>query len=302
MGSISTNQNPVLPTLGPGVIDASIDAIINSAMAMAGTTGSSGAATEYDGNYTVAEQGLLTELFQSSILYGLDPGELLDLVSAKLTNMINGEGYGLDPQDEADIWNRARDRETYNSQLAMEEVNRNYSLSGLSLPPGAMIHALYKATSQAVEKNSSVNRDLAIKKVELYWEAKKTVLQFAIALRQAVMNAQAEITKSNASIDTATIDANAKVTVGKFDLEGRMIATQAEFAKANAQVQVAGIESTARVTAAALSILNVNASVSYSYNRSASQSVSASTNYSSSDSNSYSESFNTNQNYNHEES
>lgn len=193
--------------------------------------------------------------------YDVNPW-LVNQIRVVISAEITSGGYGLDPQDELDLWNRARDRENIGAQMALEEVKRNYSMSNFSMPSGALTKAMEKATGLAVEKNSSVNRDLAIKKADLYWEGKKFVFSLGATLDQLML---------------AIADAKGKI---------------------HTQLNGITIEAQARIIAAALSMMNMNASIGNHFSRSQNQSASASA--SKSISYSASDSFTTNYNYNYD--
>lgn len=194
-----------------------------------------------------------------TILQYYEINGLKTLIQTALTNDVSNGGYGLDTQDELDLWNRARDREAINAQMAVDEAKRNYSMSAFSMPSGALTQAMERANGVAIEKNSSVNRDLAIKKADLYWEGKKFTLTLGVTLEQLLL---------------AIGDAKGKI---RTQLDGVILETQA------------------RIIAAALSMMNMNASIGNHFSRSQSQSASAS----SSRSISYSAQDSYNVNYNH---
>jgi len=198
-----------------------------------------------------------------TILQYYDINGLKTLIQAALTSDVQNGGYGLSTQDELDLWNRARDREAINAQMAVDEAKRNYSMSAFTLPFGALTQALEKANGVAIEKNSSVNRDLVIKKEDLYWEGKKFTLTLGVTLEQLLL---------------AIGDARGKI---------------------HTQLNGITLEAQARIIAASLSMMNMNASIGNHFSRS--QSLSGSANVSKSLSYSASDSYNINHNYNHEE-
>ena len=230
----------------------------------------------WDNNQTIAEniinealdlakrldsQKSVVDLNTILAYYNIDG--LKDLVYNALSDEVTTGGYGLDPQDELDLWNRARDRENIGILAAYDEAKRNYSMSGFTMPSGALTKALEKATNIALEKNSSVNRDLAIKKADLYWEGKKFVFTLGVTLEQLLV---------------AIADAKGKV---------------------HTQLNSVTLEAQARIIAAALSMMNVNASIGNHFSRSQGLSASASQSRSYSESDSFD--YNITHYYPHEE-
>ncbi len=115
--------------------------------------------TGWDTNVTIAEQIIqyaldLAESLEAgkssvdlaTILNYYNITGLADTIRGVLASDISTGGYGLDSRDELDIWNRARDREAINAQMAVDEAKRNYSMSAFTLPSGALTQALERAT------------------------------------------------------------------------------------------------------------------------------------------------------------
>jgi hypothetical protein len=113
---------------------------------------------------------------------------LKDAIYNGLLTEIQDGGYGLHPTDELALWNRERDKEAANSLELVQEAKRNYGMFGFPLPPGSLTRAINKATLAANLKNSSVNREITLKRADLYWEGKKFAFTSATQLEQLLMN------------------------------------------------------------------------------------------------------------------
>lgn len=109
---------------------------------------------------------------------------ILDAVKAKLLADIEDGGYGIEPTDEAALWQRERDREQQQADADVEEVTRQFAEGGFSMPQGAMFDAMSRAQQRASDKISTVNRDIALRRSELYVQNR----QFAIQQGQSVEN------------------------------------------------------------------------------------------------------------------
>lgn len=172
------------------------------------------------------------------------------MASGLLDEVVNG-GYGIEPADEAALWNRARERELTGADLATEEATRVFSLSGFPMPTGAMLKAVQRAQAAAMEKISSVNRDIAIKRSDLYLEGKK--LAFASALQLENML----VTLHNATMERALNAAKAQIQVS-IDI------FNAEVAKFNADLEKYKVQATvyeARVRGEIAKVENYRAQV-----------------------------------------
>jgi len=113
--------------------------------------------------------------------------DLIDAVKAKLLYDLENGGYGIEPADEAALWQRERDREAQGALAEVEEVTRSFAQGGFPMPTGAMFNAIARVQQAASNKNSSVNRDIGIKRADLYFEARKFTIQNAQSAQEVVV-------------------------------------------------------------------------------------------------------------------
>ncbi len=113
---------------------------------------------------------------------------LMDAANSKILNDIQNGGYGIDTVDEQALWERARDRELVNSQTVLDEAKRQFASLGHSMPPGALAAALKAATMKAQNANSTINRDVALKKADLYVENRRFTIEKALHLEGILIN------------------------------------------------------------------------------------------------------------------
>lgn len=113
---------------------------------------------------------------------------LLDETKKKLLDdMVNG-GYGIDPDDERRLWDRARERELLNANARLEELSRLHAARGFALPPGSLYAQQEAAQQELLEKNSSLSRDIALKRADLYVDNRKFTIQSALQLENMLIN------------------------------------------------------------------------------------------------------------------
>ena len=112
---------------------------------------------------------------------------LIDAVKATLLYDLENGGYGINNDDEAALWNRERDREAQGTLAEVEEVTRTFAQGGFPMPTGAMLNAIARVQQTAGNKNSSVNRDIGIKRSDLYFEARKFTIQNAQSAQEVVV-------------------------------------------------------------------------------------------------------------------
>jgi hypothetical protein len=186
---------------------------------------------------------------------------LMTLVAGKLTDEINNGGYGLNPIDELNLFNRARDREQILVQQGIEEITRNYAMTGFAMPPGPYMKAIEMAQQQATDKISSINRDIALKRADLYAEFKKFDFELGMKMEEvAIKVAQlfVEEDKIAASEWIAQLDSQTRITVAEIDaswhrdvanIEGGY-RVQVAIIDASWHANVATIEANARIAVA----------------------------------------------------
>jgi hypothetical protein len=102
------------------------------------------------------------------------------LIEKLLYDLVNG-GYGIDTTDEVALFNRERDREELITQANIEELRRQASATGFPMPQGSLYLALQRARQEQMSKLSSVNRDIALKRADLYVDNRRQVIQQVLA-------------------------------------------------------------------------------------------------------------------------
>jgi hypothetical protein len=142
---------------------------------------------------------------------------LLDSSKAKLLHDMENGGYGIETADEDALWARARDRELRNAAAASNEIARAMAARGFSLPPGAMLAQLASTNQEGAEKSSTVSRDIALKRADMYVENRKFTItevreleQLSINLHMGVMERALNVAKATTEFGIALF--NAKVS------------------------------------------------------------------------------------------
>lgn len=113
---------------------------------------------------------------------------LLDATKAKLlTDILNG-GYGIDVTDELAMWERARSREFDTSQEEVDRLIQFHAQRGFPLLPGDLSVAVQRAQQNLSDKVSTINRDIAIKRAELFVQARQFAIQQSKELENILIN------------------------------------------------------------------------------------------------------------------
>lgn len=150
----------------------------------------------------------------------VDPGytsSLKDPLVAKLLDGLTNGGYGIEPNDEQALWARARDRAEQQARIEYAEVDRQSVSTSFPMPQGAYFGRLDKARQKLQEALSEINREIALKRADLYVENRKFTIQevqkyeqIAISLYNAVQERALNFAKESVQIGILIYDASVK--------------------------------------------------------------------------------------------
>lgn len=113
---------------------------------------------------------------------------MLDALKAKLINdMVNG-GYGIEPGDEAGLWDRAREREGEAASAELQAVERDFASRGFMMPPGAMFGAMEAIRAKALGVAATLSREVALKRADLYAENRRFTIEQVREVEQLMVN------------------------------------------------------------------------------------------------------------------
>jgi hypothetical protein len=121
----------------------------------------------------------------------VDPGyasALQDPLVQKLLNDLQNGTYGIDPNDETMLWFRARDRAAQQARLGVIEAQRRAASTSFPMPQGAMYDAILQEEQKADQIMAEANRDIALRRSELYVEGRKFTINQVREYEQIRMN------------------------------------------------------------------------------------------------------------------
>lgn len=110
----------------------------------------------------------------------VDPGyasALRDELVVKLLNDLRYGSYGIEPADEAALWYRARDRAASLAKREVQEITRRAAATSFPMPQGALYDALEMAEQKHTNDLAEVNREIALKRADMYVEGRKFTFQ-----------------------------------------------------------------------------------------------------------------------------
>ena len=163
------------------------------------------------------------QLYQSS---------LLDALTAKLLADLENGGYGIEPNDEAALWDRARSRELENAMSEVEMLIANAAGRGFPLPPGDLNVALQRSHQDTQNKISTLNRDIALKRADLFAENRRFTIEQAKQTEQILIGYHNSVMERALNVARATFDAVMKI----YDAEAARFNSRLDAYKAEAQV------------------------------------------------------------------
>jgi hypothetical protein len=112
------------------------------------------------------------------------------------------------------VWQQARDRAYKTTRTETRTLEQNFSARGFTLPSGALLDAITQSEQRATDAILNVNRDQAIKDLDLKADLLKHAVGIAAQLKMGILNTSAEFFKAyynayNLGNDTARIKADA---------------------------------------------------------------------------------------------
>lgn len=113
--------------------------------------------------------------------------ELLTSVTALLySDVVNG-GYGINPDDEQLIYERAREREAKQAAASVDQTRKGIAARGFPVPPGSLYAAERVILAQGVNSLAELNREIVLKRSELYLAARQFAVEQGLNLEQVLI-------------------------------------------------------------------------------------------------------------------
>lgn len=159
------------------------------------------------------------------------------LINKLLVDLAQG-GYGIETSDEIALYNRARDRESLTAQAAIEEAKRQAASTSFPMPQGSMFAAIERARQDALNKDSSVNRDIMLNRSKLYVENRQFIIEKVIAtegqsieLYNSIQNRRVEVAKLEVQLGIAVYALGLQYFQAQIDMLNKQILAQLDIAK-----------------------------------------------------------------------
>jgi hypothetical protein len=173
---------------------------------------------------------------------------LRDPMINKLLNDLTNGGYGIDTTDEVALWNRARDREAKQGVTNVLELRRQAAATSAPMPQGALQVALNKLNQDSADRISGTNREIALKRADLYVEQRRRVIDQvlssenqSIELYNAVQNRTLQVAQIRVQMSIALFDASVKLFAVQQQAITTAIDAQLETLKATISVYASDV-------------------------------------------------------------
>ena len=149
--------------------------------------------------------------------------ELYDELVAKIREWLKG-GTGLPPEVEDALFSRARERDSKETERAVQAAFTDWAARGFTMPPGMLAAQVNAAREEGRLKAAELNRDILIEAAKWEIENIRFAVQQGIALEQLSQNLWENTLKR-------------LFEVARFNAEAMMNAFNAKIALFNAQMQ-----------------------------------------------------------------
>lgn len=113
--------------------------------------------------------------------------ELKSALDNLLLSDLRDGGYGINPDDEQRLWERARDRQTLQNQAAIQKVRTGMAARGFPLPPGALYAGEHEVQMAGDAALNEVNREISLKRSDNYVQARQFAVSQGITFEGAML-------------------------------------------------------------------------------------------------------------------
>lgn len=165
----------------------------------------------------------------------VDPGYVSalqnPLVAKLLSDMQNGT-YGIEPQVESALWYRAQERAAQQANAEVEEAIRRMSSTSFPMPQGALLEQIAQAEQKKQQLLSEANKEIGIKRADLYVEGRRFTIQEVRQYEGLLMNLYNATQERALNMSKATVE----LGVAVYDASVRNFNAQLDAYKTEASV------------------------------------------------------------------
>lgn len=163
---------------------------------------------------------------------------LLDPLKAKLLADLSNGGYGIETDDETDLFNRARDREVDAMLTRVEEAGRLFATRGFPLPPGELSLHADRAYQEMQDKVSSASRDITLTRSKLYVDNRQFTIREVRELEQITIAFHNAVRERALNVARYTVE----LAIALYNVSLARFRARVETAKITSDVQVSELQ------------------------------------------------------------
>lgn len=125
----------------------------------------------------------------------LNYDSLMAVIRDKLSSNITDGGTMLNPQVEADIWNRDRERREQALQDAIADASAVWAKLGWDMPDGLLAGTITAIHKEYMNKDLDASREISVKQADLEQQGLFKSLELGVSLEQVILMAENEYAK-----------------------------------------------------------------------------------------------------------
>lgn len=182
-----------------------------------------------------------------SFTYNEQPyqSEIMTPLIAKILNRLNNGGTGLDPDVEAALWARARDRQELENVRKYNEAETFFAARGWNIPPGALSGRLMEILKEIGRSNEQLNYEITIEQAKLANENERFNITSALQFEQQWIQASNAIAQRSFEAARATVSAAVEIftaRVSHFNTMMEAYKTDASIYESKLRAEVSKLE------------------------------------------------------------
>lgn len=155
-----------------------------------------------------------------------------DTLQARIIEDLESGTFGLRVEDEAPIWERARERDVTTALANIAEAERDIATRGYVLPPGQLSKITTSIRQTVQDASTGTSREIAIKRVDQYNSQRNYMVQYGIQFEQMMIGFHAGKQERALNAQKATAD----VAIAFYNTQVQAFQARLEAYKTEAEV------------------------------------------------------------------
>lgn len=170
---------------------------------------------------------------------------LLDPLKAKLLQDLQNGGYGIEPDDEERLFDRARERAQRQGRSASQRITSEFAAAGFDIPPGALMAAQEAAIEEMNDIVAETSRDITLRRSELYVQNRQFTITEVRALESVLMQFHASKMERALNVAKAIADVGQAIyqgMVARYNAQWDAYRTAGQFYETQVRAELAKLD------------------------------------------------------------